>query len=111
VKSGRLRAIAVTSRSRFRVAPDIPTIAEAGYPGFDATAWWGVAVPAGTAKSTIARLHSDITRTLQLPEVRERLSAEGADVASSSPGEFAEFLKAEVVKWGKVVRMSGAKVD
>ena len=111
VKSGRLRAIAVTSKSRFRVAPDIPTIAEAGYPGFDATAWWGVAVPAGTPRSIVARLHADITRTLQLPEVRERLSAEGADVASSSPAEFAEFLKAEVVKWGKVVRMSGAKVD
>ena len=111
VKSGRLRALAVTSKSRFRVTPDIPTIAEAGYPNFDATAWWGVAVPAGTPKNVVSRLHADITRTLQSPEVRERLATEGADVASGSPAAFAEFIRNETVKWGRVVKASGAKVD
>jgi tripartite-type tricarboxylate transporter receptor subunit TctC len=111
LKAGRLKALAVTSKSRFRVAPDVPTIAEAGYPNFDATAWWGVAVPAGTPQNVIAKLHADIIRCLQKPEVRDRLSTEGADVATSTPAQFAEFLKQEVVKWGKVVKMSGAKVD
>ncbi len=111
VKAGRLKALAVTSRTRSRVAPDLPTIAEAGYPNFDATAWWGVAVAAGTPKNIVARLNDDIVRTIKSPEVGERLASEGADVTPSTPAEFAEFLKAETVKWGKVVKMSGAKVD
>jgi tripartite-type tricarboxylate transporter receptor subunit TctC len=111
VKAGRLRAIAVTSKARSRAAPEIPTIAEGGYPNFDATGWWGVSVAAGTPKTIVAKLNTDIVRALKTPEIGERLASEGADIVGSSPPGFAEFIRGEIVKWGKVVKMSGAKVD
>jgi len=111
IKAGRLRAIAVTSKARSRGAPDLPTIAEAGYPAYDMTSWWGVAVAARTPPAIVKKLHADIVRVLNMPDVRERLSVQGVDVAGTTPAEFEKFLRDEVVRWGKAVKQSGAKPD
>ncbi|MCE9642543.1 MAG: tripartite tricarboxylate transporter substrate binding protein, partial [Betaproteobacteria bacterium] len=103
IKAGRLRAIAVTSKARSRGSPDLPTIAEAGYPEYDMTSWWGVAVAARTPQAIVKKLHADIVRVLNMPDVRERLSVQGVDVAGTTPAEFEKFLRAEVVRWGKAV--------
>jgi tripartite-type tricarboxylate transporter receptor subunit TctC len=107
VKGGRLRALGVTGAKRAGGAPDIPTIAEAGVPGYEAVQWFGVAAPAGTPREIIGRLHGEIVHLLQSAEVRARLSGDGADPVGSSPDEFAAFLRAETVKWAKVVRDAG----
>ena len=111
IKAGRLRAIAVTSKARSRGTPDLPSIAEAGYPDYDMTSWWGVAVAARTPPAIVNKLHDDIVRVLKMPDVRERLSVQGVDVAATTPAEFERFLRAEVVRWGKAVKQSGAKPD
>jgi tripartite-type tricarboxylate transporter receptor subunit TctC len=111
LKSGRLRAIAVTGKTRLRTAPELPTIAESGYPDYDMTAWWGVAVPARTPRATVNKLHDDIVRVLAMPDVRERLSGQGIDVAGTTPAQFDAFLREEIVRWGRAVKQSGAKPD
>jgi len=111
VKSGRLRAIAVTSARRSPELPAVPTIAESGYPGFEANTWYGLLVPAGTPAPIIALLNSEVNRVLAMPEVRERLASEGGDTLGGSPERFTAFLAAEHAKWGRVVRESGARVD
>lgn len=111
VKSGKLRAIAVSGAKRSPVLPQLPTVAEAGVKGFDLTGWYGVFVPAGTPQDIIARLHSEIVKALALPDVRQRLSGEGAELVGNSPGEFDKFVRSELVKWAKVVKLSGAKAD
>jgi tripartite-type tricarboxylate transporter receptor subunit TctC len=111
LKTGRVRAIAVTGKSRMRTVPELPTIAEAGFPDYDMTAWWGVAVPARTPKPIVMRLHDDIVRVLTTPDVRERLSAQGVEVAATTPQQFEAFLLEEIVRWGKAVKQSGAKPD
>ena len=111
VKSGKLRAIAVSGARRSPVLPQLPTVAEAGVKGFDLTGWYGVFVPAGTPQDIIARLHGEIVKALALPDVRERLSAAGAEVVGNSPREFDKFVRSELVKWAKVVKLSGAKVE
>jgi len=109
IKAGRLRALAVTSKSRMRTAPEIPTIAEAGYKGFDATTWYGVSVAGGTPKSLISRLHHEVVGILKQPEVEQRLLAEGIDVVASSPDEFDRFLKADTARWARVIKQAGIK--
>ena len=111
VKGGRLRAIAVTSAKRSPELPAVPTIAESGYPGFEANTWYGLLVPAGTPAPIIALLNAEVNRVLAMPEVRARLASEGGDTLGGSPERFATFLAAEHAKWGRVVRESGAKVD
>ena len=111
VKSGRLRAIAVTSAKRSPQLPEVPTIAESGYAGFEANTWYGLLVPAGTPAAVIALLNAEVNRVLATPEVRARLASEGGDTLGGSPERFAAFLAAEHAKWGRVVRESGAKVD
>jgi tripartite-type tricarboxylate transporter receptor subunit TctC len=112
VKAGRLRAIGVTSLQRASAAPDIPTLDEQGIKGFETTTWFGVAAPAGTPGEIIAKLHNEIVvRIIKLPEVRERLAAEGVNFVGDTPSEFTNFVKAEIVKWGKVVKRSGAKAE
>ncbi|MDB5808146.1 MAG: tripartite tricarboxylate transporter substrate binding protein [Betaproteobacteria bacterium] len=111
LKTGRVRAIAATGKSRMRTVPELPTIAEAGFPDYDMTAWWGVAVPARTPKPIVMRLHDDIVRVLTTPDVRERLSAQGVEVAATTPQQFEAFLREEIVRWGKAVKQSGAKPD
>ncbi len=111
VKSGRLRAIAVTSAKRSPELPSVPTIAESGYPGFEANTWYGLLVPAGTPAPIIALLNAEVNRVLAMLEVRARLASEGGETLGGSPERFAAFLAAEHAKWGRVVRESGARVD
>ena len=111
VKAERLRAVAVTNPKRSPVVPNVPTIAESGLPGFEALQWFGVFVPAGTARDIVSRLNADIVKSLHLPDVRERLVGLGAEVVGNAPEQFAAFQKADSAKWAKIVRASGAKVD
>ena len=110
-RAGRLRALAVTTLKRSRVANDIPTLSEAGVPGYDANAWFGVFAPAGTPDAVIARLQSEISKIVKSPEIRERFLALGAEPAGSTPDQFAAFYRNEVLKWAKVVKESGAQID
>ena len=109
VKAGRVKALAVTGAKRSLSAPDIPTIAEAGVPGYDVTGWYGLAATAGTPKAVIERLNATINRAL--PELRERYANLGTDVSGSTAEEFGAFLKSEREKWARVVKISGAKVE
>jgi tripartite-type tricarboxylate transporter receptor subunit TctC len=112
VKAGRLRALAVTTAERNPVLPDVPTMAQAGdLPGFAANDWFGILVPANTPGSIVARLNREIVAILSGPETRSRLSGQGAEPLASTPEEFAVFIKTEIVKWGKVIKASGARVD
>jgi tripartite-type tricarboxylate transporter receptor subunit TctC len=111
VKAGRLRALAVTTAKRSRVAEDIPTLAQAGVPGYDANAWFGVFAPAGTPENVILRLQLEISRIVKIPEIRDRFLALGAEPVGSTSEQFGAFFRAEVLKWDKVVRASGAQID
>ena len=111
VKDGRLRALAVTSAKRSPAMPELPTVDEIALPGFEANTWHGVVAPAGTPTAIIARLNREIVSILHLPEVVERLSAQGAEPVGSTPEEFAAYIRSETVKWAKVVRESGAKAE
>ena len=111
IKGGKLRAIAVTSLKRAPVLPDVPTIAESGLPGFEASSWFGVLAPAGTPAPVVARLNAEVNKWLQSPEAREQLLAQGAVAAGGTPEQFAAHIRAETEKWAKVVKASGAKVD
>jgi tripartite-type tricarboxylate transporter receptor subunit TctC len=111
LQSGRLRPLAVSTAKRARGFPDLPTVAEAGVPGFAADTWHGVVAPAGTPQPVIARLNTEINRVLQQPDVRDRLTSQGAEVAGGTPKEFADYIQVEIPKWAKVIRDSGAKAD
>jgi tripartite-type tricarboxylate transporter receptor subunit TctC len=111
VRSGRLRGLGVTSAARSAVAPDIPTIAEAGLPGYEATQWYGVLAPARTPKEIVTRLHGEVTRVLQQPEIKERLAGDGVDTVGSSPEEFARYIQSELTKWAKVARDAGIQPE
>src|SRR5690606_39251776 len=106
-----LRALAVTSAKRSPSLPDVPTVAEAGVPGYEASSWFGLVAPADTPKSIIDKTQQAVAEALKQPEVREKLSAQGAEPVGNTPEEFARFIEAETEKWGKVVRDSGAKID
>ncbi|HXF65679.1 MAG TPA: tripartite tricarboxylate transporter substrate binding protein [Burkholderiales bacterium] len=110
-KSGRLRALGVTSAKRAGGAPGIPTIAEAGVPGYEAVQWFGVLAPAATPREIVSRLHGEIVRALHSPEVRGRFAADGADPVGSTPEEFAAFLRAETAKWAKVAQEAGIRPE
>ena len=111
VKSGRLRALGITSMRRAAVVPDLPTLDEQGLKGFETGSWFGVSAPAGTAREIVARLHAEIVRIIALPDVRDRLGAEGAQFIGSTPEEFTQFVRAELAKWGNVVKTSGARAE
>lgn len=111
IKAGRLRALGVTGAKRSNAAPDIPTIAEAGVPGYEATQWFGILAPAGTPRAIVDRLHRETVRALKEPEVRNRLVADGSDPVGSTPEEFAAYLRSETVKWAKVVKDVGIQPD
>ena len=110
-KSGKIRSIAVTTAKRSSVAPDVPTIAESGLPGFDVSSWQGVFVPAGTPRTIVTKLNTEIVRILGLPDVRERLTGLGADPVGNTPEQFSAYIKAEIAKWAAVVKQTGARVD
>lgn len=111
VKSGRLKALAVTTAQRSPHMPDVPTIAEAGVPGYEALVWVGLLAPAGTPPEIVARLNSEITKLLRAPDVQQLLASSGVDPTPTTPEEFGAYLKNEFDKWGKVVRDSGAQVN
>jgi len=111
IKSGKLRAIAQTGAKRSPALPDVPTIAESGFPGFEATAWYGVHAPARTPKAIVARLNSEFVKALKLPDVRERLSSLGFEISGSTPEFYGNYIKSEIKKWAKVVKASGAKPE
>jgi len=111
VKSGRLRALAVTGGKRSGAVPEVPTVAESGYPGFEATTWYGIAVPAGTPPAIVARLHADIVKVLAIPDMRAAFEAQGAEPVGNSPAEFAAYIAAELKRYAKIVRDSGMRAD
>lgn len=111
IKAGKLVGLGVTSPGRSAVAPDLPTFAEAGLGGYALENWYGALAPAGTPKDVINKLNKEIVRALQLPDVKERLISQGFESRTSTPDEFAAFLKSEIVKWAGIVKASGAKVD
>ena len=110
VKTGKVRALAVTSAQRLKQFPDLPTIAETGVPGYEASVWYGVVVPAATPPAIVARLNTELTRILQDKAVREQMAKNDFDPAGGTPEQFAAFIKSESEKWGKVVKMAGVKV-
>jgi len=108
-KAGRVKALAVTSPQRHPLAPELPTMAESGFPGWDTGAWFGVMVRAGTPPELVARLHAEAARALNAAEVRERLVSMGAAPVGNSPTEFGAFIRAESARWGEVIRKAGIK--
>jgi tripartite-type tricarboxylate transporter receptor subunit TctC len=102
--SGRLVPLGVTTAQRAPQLPRVPTIAEAGVPGYEAAVWYGVLMPAGTPQRRVERMHGELTKLLKLPDVKENLTAAGYDIATSGPGEFAAYLKADIAKWSRVIK-------
>ncbi len=111
IKSGKIRALAVTTLKRSALVPDLPTIAETGLKGFEANNWYGVLVPAKTSRAIIDRLNKDVTAALNTPDVKELLFKQGLDVAPESPEAFGAYIKSEGAKWAKVVKASGLKAE
>jgi tripartite-type tricarboxylate transporter receptor subunit TctC len=111
IESGRLKALAVTSEKRFARLPNLPTIAETGLKGFEASSWAGLLAPAGTSKTIISKVHADVVGALRDPETRKQLDKYGFELVGNTPEEFAAIIRTEIVKWGDIIRATGAKVD
>jgi tripartite-type tricarboxylate transporter receptor subunit TctC len=111
IKSGKMRAIAVTSAKRADDLPQVPTVAESGYKGFEAVTWFGIVGPANLPKDVVAKLNADINKALQAADLQKKLGDQGADVAGSTPDQFAKLIRDDIARWGKIVKESGAKVD
>ena len=111
VRSGKLRSLGTTGEKRTALAPDIPTFAENGLPGFDASGWFIMGAPAGVPRDIITRLNAETVRALAIPEVRERMLASGNEPISSSPEELGAFIRNEIAKWAKVIKVAGIKAD
>src|SRR6185295_9396288 len=111
VKDGKLKVLAISSAKRFSTAPEIPTVAEQGMPGFETGSWQGIVAPAGTPPEIVAKLHSTITAILKTAEMKERLDKAGAELRPQSPAEFGAFIREEKARWAKVVKESGEKFE
>ena len=111
LKAGRMRPVGVTAVKRSPLLPEVPTIAEAGVPGYEATNWFSLIAPAGTPRPVIDRVHQEVTRALRAADVSERLVAEGADLIGSTPEELADYMKAETGKWARVIKAAGIKAE
>ena len=111
IASGKLRVLAVATATRAQAMPDLPTVAEAGVPGFKADVWFGVVAPAGTPGEIIAKLNQELVAVMHMPDVEEQLRRQGIEPMTSTPGEFAAFLRSDIRKWGELVRRTGAHVD
>ena len=112
VQSGKLRALAVTSARRSAALPELPTVAEAGLPGYEMVGWFGVLAPAGTPKEAVARLNGDLLKALALPDVKERLAKLGSEPTDiRTPEQFGDYIKAEIAKWARVVKAAGMRID
>ncbi len=111
VKSGRVRALAMTSAKRSPAAPEIATLQEQGFKGFETGSWFGLQVPAATPRDIVNKLHTEATRALALPDIRNRMQPEGAQFIGDTPEQFAAYVRAEIEKWGRAVKVSGAKAE
>lgn len=111
IKAGQLKAIAVTSAKRSSALPDVPTVSESGLPGFEAVSWLSLLVPTGTPQPIIEKINRDVTAVLALPDVRERLAATGAELTPTNPAELDAFIRTELTKWAKAVKVSGAQAE
>jgi tripartite-type tricarboxylate transporter receptor subunit TctC len=111
IAAGRVRALAVTSRARSPLLPNVPTVAESGMPGFEAVTWFGFAVPTGTPRPIIDRLNVEIGKALAMPDIKQKLAVQGIDVAGDTPEQFGAYMHDEFAKWGQLVKDSGAKVE
>jgi tripartite-type tricarboxylate transporter receptor subunit TctC len=111
VRAGKLRALAVTRRQRTAVAPELPTLSDSGVPGYDVSSWYGLLAPAGTPAAVVSRLQQEIVKVLRLPDIGEKLKAQGLDTVGNAPEEFAGAIKSEIAKWAKIVKASGARAD
>ncbi len=111
VQSGRVRPLAVTSAKRSAVVPDLPTVAEAGVPGYESTAWFMMLAPAKMPQAIADRVNADTVAVLKRPDVRERFAKEGAETVGDTPAQGLEFLKAEIAKWGKVIKTAGIQPE
>jgi tripartite-type tricarboxylate transporter receptor subunit TctC len=111
VKAGKLKALAVTSERRSPALPEVPTIAESGFPGYNAVGWNGLFVPAGTPREVVARLAAEVTAILNRPEIREKIAAQGADVVGGTPEQFAAFIRADSAKWAQLIKKQNITPD
>ena len=111
VRDGRLRALAVTGARRAPAAPTLPTVAESGVPGYEVTAWYGVSAPAKTPRAIVDRLHAEIVRAVNSPDLRERLTTQGADPIHLTPEQYTVFIQNEIAKWAKVIKAAGIKAE
>jgi tripartite-type tricarboxylate transporter receptor subunit TctC len=111
VKSGRLRALGMTGRTRSRATPDIPTVAEQGFPGYESTLWYAMLAPAATSPAIVRRVHDETVRVLRSPEVTEQLSGQGAEAVGNSPQDLQKFIRAEIERWTKVIRQANIPVE
>jgi len=111
IQAGRLRALAVTTATRFALLPELPTVAEAGFPGFEALAWNGVLVPAATPRPIVQRLNTEINAILKDPAVKSSLNAQGFELVGGTPEDFANLIRSESEKWAPVIKKTGAKID
>jgi tripartite-type tricarboxylate transporter receptor subunit TctC len=111
VRAGRLRALGVSSEKRSAILPDLPTIAEAGVPGYSTISWTGVHLPAGASRAVVEKVHAEVVRAIATPEVGERIAADGAEPAGTSIAEFDRFIRNEIAKWGKVIKASGIQIQ
>jgi len=111
IKAGKLRALALVAPQRAAALPEVPTVAEAGLPNFEVTTWYGILAPAGTPKAIVTRLNAELVKAMHAPDLKERLAAMATDPATSTPEEFADYIKREIAKWGEVVRQAGLKAD
>ena len=110
-RAGRVRVLAVGSLQRSPSLPDVPTIAESGYPGFEVISWWGILGQAAMPKDIVARLNSEVVRAMASPDAQNRIGALGADIKTSTPEQFAAYIRSEQAKWGQAIKDSGARVD
>lgn len=111
IGSGKMRPLAVTSLKRVDDLPQVPTVAESGYAGFEAVTWFGILGPANLPKDVVAKLNSDINKALKDPELEKKLGGQGADVAGSTPEQFSRLIRDDITRWGRIVKDSGAKID
>jgi tripartite-type tricarboxylate transporter receptor subunit TctC len=111
IRAGRLRPLGITSAARSPIVPDIPTVAEAGLPGYESVQWYGMLAPARTPRDIITRLHGEATRVLQQPEIKARFAGDGADPVGSTPEEFTRYIQSELTKWAKVARDAGIQPE
>lgn len=110
-KSGKLRPLGMTSAQRSAIAPDLPTVSEAGLPGYESVNWYGLNSPAGTPRDVISRLHLETIKALKLPDLKERFAATGVEPVGSTPEQYSAYLRSEILKWGKVVKESGVRPE